>query len=118
LYFQRNLTITFNKSDDMRNSTASVNAQFIFVNTGIKSRLRLVFFQFSQQTWFDTTSTLESLKVKVKWMVIKLHPRLLRRVSRRICSAHLFDVTFDNNETKEIQVSYEGKAAGGYSYMS
>jgi len=25
-----------------------------------------------------------------------------------------FDVTFDNNETKEIQVSYEGKAAGGY----
>jgi len=25
-----------------------------------------------------------------------------------------FDVTFDKNETKEIQVSYEGKAAGGY----
>jgi len=40
---KENLTITFNKSDDMRNSTASVNAQFIFVNTGIKSRLRLVF---------------------------------------------------------------------------
>ncbi len=113
---KENLTITFNKSDDPRNSTASVNAQFIFVNTGDKVSLKVGFpFSLASRPGFDTTSTLESLKVKVKVDGNQITPTFVAPGEHgEYAPLIYFDVTFDKNETKEIQVSYEGKAAGGY----
>ena len=113
---KENLTITFNKSDDPRNSTASVNAQFIFVNTGDKVSLKVGFpFSLASRPGFDTTSTLESLKVKVKVDGNQITPTFVAPGQQgEYAPLIYFDVTFDKNETKEIQVSYEGKAAGGY----
>jgi len=117
---KENLTITFNKSDDPRNSTASVNAQFIFVNTGDRVSLKVGFpFSLASRPGFDTTSTLESLKVKVKVDGNQLHPRLLRRVSREnMLRSSILTSLLIRMKRKKFRLAMRGRQLGAISYMS
>lgn len=113
---KENLVITFNKGDNPVNTAVNVSAQFTFINTGDKVSLKVGFpFSLATKPGFDTTSSLESLKVKVKIDGKEITPTFVDPgESSEYAPLIYFDMTFDKHETKNVEVSYESIAAGGY----
>jgi len=104
----------------MRNSTASVNAQFIFVNTGDKVSLKVGFpFSLASRPGFDTTSTLESLKVKVKVDGNQITPTFVAPGQQgEYAPLIYFDVTLIRMKRKKFRLAMRGRQLGDISYMS
>lgn len=113
---KENLVITFNKGNNPVNTAVDVDAQFTFVNTGDKVSLKVGFpFSLATKPGFDTTISLESLKVKVKINGKEITPSFVASgEGSEYAPLIYFNMTFDKHETKNVEVSYESMAAGGY----
>lgn len=113
---KEDLTITFGKNVGPRNSVARVEAKFVLVNTGDKVSLRVGFpFGLASRPGFDNTSSLESLKAKVKVDGKEITPSFIEPgKAGQYGPLMYFDITFEKSESKNVEVSYEAEPVGGH----
>lgn len=110
---KENLTIQFKNGGSYNSSTATVYAKFIFVNTGNKASLKMGFpFGLAEEGGFNIPNSIANLKVKIDGKAIT--PNLIRTEGSKYDPWIYFNVSFDKDETKMLEVSYDAIPIGGY----
>jgi hypothetical protein len=109
---EENLVINFEKTGTYNGSTASVDAKFVFVNIGDKISLQVGFpFGLAEEQRLNIPKIFNP-KVEINGEVIT--PNLISAETGDKYQPWIyFDVTFDKNETKTIEVSYDAVPIAG-----
>ncbi len=110
---EENLNIQFKNVGSYSSTTATVYAKFIFVNTGDKISLKTGFpFGLAKKKGFNTPNRVANVKVKIDGKAIT--PNLIRSETSKYDPWIYFNISFDKNETRTLEVTYDAIPVGGY----